>query len=331
MSRTDLWNPPLAAVLAELRATPQGLAEAEAADRLRRFGPNDATARRARPLWLRFLSRFVNPLVLILLFASALSASTGDVTSFVIIVVIVLSSVVLDFVQEVRAENAVDALRRSVGLRATVRRDGAEAECRSTALVPGDVVRAWRGRPRAGRRPAARGARPVRQPGAADRRALPGGEASLTCRTGREPAAATNAVFMGTSVISGTAAALVCRTGAATALGGLAGTLAAQRAAGRVRVGMRRFGLLILRLTMFLVLFVLVVNVLFHRPWLESLLFALALAVGLTPELLPMVVTVTLARGARRLAARRVIVKRLAAIHDLGAHGRAVHRQDRAR
>ncbi len=112
---------------------------------------------------------------------------------------------------------------------------------------------------------------------------------------------------------------MVCRTGRATELGGLAGALASQRPPDAFEHGIRRFGLLMLRFTIFLVLFVLAANVLFHRPWLESLLFALALAVGLTPELLPMVVTVTLASGAQRLAKRRVIVKRLAAVHDLGA------------
>jgi hypothetical protein len=124
---------------------------------------------------------------------------------------------------------------------------------------------------------------------------------------------------MGTSVISGTATAIVYRTGRATQLGGVARALTAQRPSDAFEHGIRRFGFLMLRFTVFLVLFVLAANVLFQRPWLESLLFALALAVGLTPELLPMVVTVTLANGARRLARRRVIVKRLAAIHDLGA------------
>jgi Mg2+-importing ATPase len=112
---------------------------------------------------------------------------------------------------------------------------------------------------------------------------------------------------------------VVCRTGRATELGGLAEGLAAERPTDAFAQGIRRFGFLMLRLTVFLVLFVLATNVVFHRPWLESLLFALALAVGLTPELLPMVVTVTLANGASRLARSRVIVKRLAAIHDLGA------------
>ncbi len=124
---------------------------------------------------------------------------------------------------------------------------------------------------------------------------------------------------MGTAVISGIATALVVRTGHTTELGGLAHGLAMERPRDAFERGIRQFGFLMLRLTIFLVLFVTVTNLAFHRPLLELLLFALALAVGLTPELLPMVVTVTLANGARRLAARRVIVKRLAAIHDLGA------------
>ena len=135
----------------------------------------------------------------------------------------------------------------------------------------------------------------------------------------RNPGEAVNTVFMGTSVISGSALALVCRTGDATAFGQLSGTLMAPPPPTAFELGIRQFGFLILRLTIFLVLFVLAVNVMFHRPWLKSLMFALALAVGLTPELLPMIVTVTLAGGAMRLAQRRVIVKRLAAMHNVGA------------
>ena len=269
MSRTDLWNPPLAAVLAELGATPQGLAEAEAADRLRRFGPNDATARRTRPLWLRFLSRFVNPLVLILLFASALSAATGDVTSFAIVVVIVLSSVVLDFVQELRAEGAVDALRRSVGLRATVRRDGAERELPVEALVPGDVVRLVAGDlvPADARLLEARDlfvnqALLTGEPYPAEKHAgRPAGRRSPSRR--RRPTPSSWAPRSSAAPRR----ALVCRTGGRDGAGRArrhAGLAAA--AADAFEVGIRRFGLLILRLTVFLVLFVLAVNVLFHRP-----------------------------------------------------------------
>jgi Mg2+-importing ATPase len=133
------------------------------------------------------------------------------------------------------------------------------------------------------------------------------------------PAGASNAVFAGTSVISGTATILVCRTGSRTALGHLATSLAEKPPATAFTVGIRRFGILIMRFTVLMVLFVMIVNIVFHRPMLESLMFAVALAVGLTPELLPMIVTVTLARSAMQMARRKVIVKRLSAIHDLGA------------
>lgn len=134
-----------------------------------------------------------------------------------------------------------------------------------------------------------------------------------------DPGGATNTLFMGTPVISGTGRAVVLRTGGATLLGGMAHSLTTPPPPTDFEIGVRHFGLLILRITVFLVLFVLLANVLFHRPWLDSLMFAVALAVGLTPELLPMVVTVTLARGALRFAERKVIVKRLTALHNLGA------------
>jgi Mg2+-importing ATPase len=131
--------------------------------------------------------------------------------------------------------------------------------------------------------------------------------------------AATNAVFMGTSVISGSARMIVCRTGRATAMGAIADSLVAAPPPTAFEVGTRKFGMLIMRLTVFLVLFVMLANALTMKPWLESFLFAIALAVGLTPELLPMVVSITLARGAVRMAGKHVVVKRLSAIQDLGA------------
>ena len=132
-------------------------------------------------------------------------------------------------------------------------------------------------------------------------------------------AQAANAAFMGTSVVSGSAKLLLCATGNATQLGEISATLRHTPPPAALEQGVYEFGMLIVRLTILLVLFVLLVNTLFHRPLLESFLFALALAVGLTPELLPMIVSVTLARGAIRMAKQRVIVKRLAAIHDLGS------------
>ena len=320
MADSRIWNIPLEQLLGDLKASRAGLAQADAERRLVEHGPNDALMHRRRPLWLQFADRFANPLILILLFASGLSAWTGEVASFVIILVIILLSVVLDLTQQLRAENAVDALRRSVGLRALVIRDGQEREIPVERLVPGDVVKLVAGDVVPG---------DCRLLAAHDffvNQALLTGEAYPVekraddlSKPSDDATDALNTLFMGTAAISGTATALVCRTGRATELGGLAGGLAAQRPPDAFEQGIRSFGFLMLRFTIFLVLFVLAANVIFQRPWLETLLFALALAVGLTPELLPMVVTVTLAKGARRLADRRVIVKRLAAIHDLGA------------
>ncbi len=316
----EIWKAPLADVLANLRAAPPGLDSAEARSRLATFGPNDAAGARRTPLWLQFLARFRNPLVIILLVASGLSAATGDVASFVIVFAMVMASMTLDFVQEVRAQNAVDALRHSVAVKASVRRDGAAQSLPIDQLVPGDVVELIAGDlvPADSRLLESRDlfinqALLTGEPYPVEKRAgdHAGGAA--------DPAGASNTIFAGTSVISGTATALICRTGRNSALGLLATSLAEKPPATAFAAGIRRFGILIMRLTTLMVLFVLVVNISFHRPVLESLMFALALAVGLTPELLPMIVTVTLARSALVLAKRKVIVKRLSAIHDLGA------------
>ena len=316
----DIWKEPADQLLGRLATTRAGLDAAEAQSRLATYGPNDAAIVKRSPLWLQFLSRFRNPLVIILLVASALSAATGDVASFLIVVTIVTISMTLDFVQEVRAQNAVEALRRSVAVQATVRRNGASLSVPIDQLVPGDIVELIAGDlvPADSRLLESRDlfvnqALLTGEPYPAEK------QASDAPSGAENPAGASNAVFAGTSVISGTATVVICRTGGDTALGHLATSLAEKPPATAFAVGIRRFGMLIMRLTVLMVLFVLVVNISFHRPVLESLMFALALAVGLTPELLPMIVTVTLARSAMELSKRKVIVKRLSAIHDLGA------------
>jgi P-type Mg2+ transporter len=316
----DFWREPSGLLLARLVTTQAGLDTAEAKSRSNTFGLNDAATAKRSPLWVQFLSRFRNPLVIILLIASGLSAATGDVASFFIVVTIVMLSMTLDFVQEVRAQNAVEALRRSVAVQATVRRNGACVSMPIDQLVPGDIVELIAGDlvPADSRLFESRDlfinqALLTGEPYPAEK------QASDEALNAENPAGASNAVFAGTSVISGTATVVICRTGSKTALGHLATSLAEKPPATAFAVGIRRFGLLIMRLTILMVLFVLVVNISFHRPALESLMFALALAVGLTPELLPMIVTVTLARSALDLSKRKVIVKRLSAIHDLGA------------
>jgi len=316
----EIWREPAARLLARLASSVAGLGAAEVRSRLATYGPNDAATVKRSPLWLQFLARFRNPLIIILLVASALSAATGDVPSFVIIISIVTLSITLDFVQEVRAQNAVEALRRSVAVQATVRRDGARLSVPIDQLVPGDIVELIAGDlvPADSRLLESRDlyvnqALLTGEPYPAEK------QVSDAALGAENPAGASNAVFAGTSVISGTATILICRTGSRTALGHLATSLAEKPPATAFAVGIRRFGMLIMRFTVFMVLFVLVVNIFFNRPLLESLLFAVALAVGLTPELLPMIVTVTLARSAMQMAKRKVIVKRLSAIHDLGA------------
>ncbi|MGZ5095051.1 MAG: magnesium-translocating P-type ATPase [Burkholderiales bacterium] len=314
------WLQPLPALVAELGVTDSGLTDDEARARLKRFGLNQFRDRAERSLLSQFLRRFSNPLVLILIAASVVSAFTGEVASFVIIIVIVLLSVTLDFVQEYRAGRAAQRLRQSVELRASVLRNGAAKDVPALQVVPGDVVLLAAGNlvPADGRLLEARDLHM--------NQALLTGEAFPVEKRAEELAdpqadlaGAINALFMGTSVVSGTARLLVCCTGNATAIGEIAHTLNIDPPPTAFELGTRHFGMLIMRLTVLMVLFVLMVNTVTGKPVFESLLFAIALAVGLTPELLPMVVSVTLARGALRMAGKRVIVKRLASIENLGS------------
>src|SRR5512136_2201438 len=311
-TESSFWQLPVTALQEQLTASPDGLSSAEAALRLTRFGPNLIHGERKRALILQFLAKFKNPLVIILLTASALSAFTGDATSFLIIVT-------LDFVQEYRAGQAADRLRRSVAVRGQVLRDGKLLEIPLAEMVPGDVALLAAGDliPCDGRLLEAKDLF-VNQ-ALLTGEAFPVEKSPVELPEETEVLDAGNTVLLGTSVVSGTAKVLMCRTGENTELGEIADTLLAKAPPTAFEEGTHRFGLLIMRMTVLLVLFVLLVNAFFHRPWLESFLFAVALAVGLTPELLPMVVSVTLSRGALRMAASKVIVKRLASIHNLGS------------
>jgi len=297
-----------------------GLSSGEARSRLAQSGPNLFRGHAERPWILQFLARFKNPLVLLLLAASAVSAFTGETANFAIITVIVLMSVTLDFVQERRAGQAAASLRQSVSVRANVIRDGKPVEVPLAEVAPGDLAVLS-----AGDMVPADGLLLDAQDLFVKQAVLTGESYPVEKRPGQlapdatELQDAANAVFMGTTVISGSARMFVVKTGAGTAIGAIADSLARQPPATAFEVGTHRFGLLIMRLTLLLVLFVLLVNAFTHKPWLESFLFAVALAVGLTPELLPMVVSVTLSRGALHMAEKRVIVKRLAAIQNLGS------------
>ena len=304
-----------------------GLNSAEASERLQQFGANRLAPATQRSVVLQFLAHFKNPLVLVLLVAAGISALTGDLTGALIIGAIVLMSVTLDFVQAYRAGRAAEQLALKVAVTASVLRDGQTCELPVTQLVPGDVVLLSAGClvPADARLLEANDffvnqAQLTGEPFPVEKRVAAGPAGDAAPLAGDEWSLdRSDSVFMGGSVVSGSARVLIGRTGSNTALGQIAISLAADAPPTAFEIGTRRFGMLIMRLTLLLVLFTLLVNVAFHRSLLESFLFAVALAVGLTPELLPMVVSVTLTRGALRMAALKVIVKRPSAIQDMGA------------
>lgn len=304
-----------------------GLSSIEAAQGLERYGPNRLRPTTQRAVALQFLAHFRNPLVLVLLAASVVSALSGDITGAVVIGAIVVMSVALDFVQAYRAGRAAARLALQVAITTTVMRDGKSRDIPVYDLVPGDVVLLSAGNlvPADGRLLQANDffvtqAQLTGEPFPVEKR--PEGRPQLNA-TGLPridwDLESADTVFMGSSVVSGSAQVQIGRTGSETALGQIAVSLAEQAPPTAFEIGTRHFGMLIMRLTLMLVLFTLLVNVALHRSLLDSFLFAIALAVGLTPELLPMVVSVTLTRGALRMATLKVIVKRPSAIQDMGA------------
>lgn len=312
------WTRSKEAAAADLGCGLDGLTSAEASARLARCGPNSDAAPRRASAAVAIFRRLLEPLSLILLAAGIVSAGTGDTIGGAIIVTILALSIGLDTVQEGRALRAAEELRRSVAVRAEAKRDGAFVRVEVETLVPGDLVRV-----RAGDIVPADAL-------LVEAAAFTVGEAALTGEpypvekrpglvTARTAGEASNALFRGAVAQTGEALALVVGTGRSTLFGAAASSLAEAQAPSPFQRDLHTFGLLTARLTIALVLVVLTTHVLFGRPVLESLMFSVALAVGLTPELLPMITTVTLSRGALRMAARKVIVKRLASIHDLGA------------
>jgi len=312
------WHEPADGILARLQSRLTGLTQEEADRRLKTFGPNLTEAAHGEPVLLKLGKRVLNPLVALLIAAAAISGISGDFGSFFIIVAVLTLSITLDIVQEYHAEKAADALRHSVAVRADVVRDRTPVALPVSQLVPGDIVLL-----RIGDLVPADGLVLDSDNLQVDESILtgepfPAHKNNAPCAAA-DAADAQNALFAGTSVVAGKATMLLVETGQRTRFGAIASALAANVPPTALEQGVHRLGLLILRLTIFLTLFVLLAHLASDRPAMQSILFAVALAVGLTPELLPMVMTVTLARGAQRMAQQKVIVKRLSAIHDLGA------------
>jgi Mg2+-importing ATPase len=318
-SDTPFWAVPTDALVRDLDADPgAGLSSAEAMRRLQSYGKNQVSKPHTHHGLGLLLAQFSSPITAILMGATVLSMALGDKTDGVIILSIIVASGLLGFWQENTAGQAVDALLVRVRVHVDVVRDGREVEVPVEDVVPGDLVVL-----RAGDLIPADCLVIAAQDLQLDEAALTGEGFPVEKMLGVAPADAalalrSNAAFLGTHVLSGTGRALVVATGRSTEFGALAAELETRRGRTRFEQGLNAFGALLVRTMAVLVTAMFVINIVFDRPIIESLLFSLALAVGITPQLLPAIVSVSLSYGARQMATEKVIVKRLDAIEDFG-------------
>jgi Mg2+-importing ATPase len=307
-------------VLGQLNSRLGGLSEAEAESRLKQVGANEIARQKRQSVLMRLLSNVKNPLVLLLVALGVLSYLTGDQRATVVIFVMVVLGVVLRFFQELRADNAAAKLQAMVGNTATVVRDGKDQEVPLKMLVPGDIIRLAAG----DMVPA--DARVLSAKDLFLNQAALTGEALPVERKAAAPAAdiqnpldLSNLCFLGSNVESGSATAAVIHTGNRTYFGSLAAGIVGPRQSTSFDLGINKFTWLMIRFIAVMVPAVFLINGFFRHNWLDAFLFAMAVAVGLTPEMLPMIVTVNLSKGALAMARKKVIVKRLNAIQNFGA------------
>ena len=313
------WSLDREQVFKDLSCPETGLSDLEAGNRQKLYGLNTFKARSRSSSAVLFMLQFKSPITLLLIGAALLSIGLGELTDAVIILIIILVSGCLGFWQEKGAAGAIDELLKLVQIRCRITRDGVERELPVEQVVPGDIV--------------------VLSAGDVipadcyllDSRALFIDEAAFTGETypveknaGVAAAEAplskrSNTLFMGSHVISGKARALVVRTGKNTEFGKISDRLRIRPAETDFEKGIRHFGYMLMEITLVLVIIIFAINVILHKPALDSFLFSLALAVGLTPQLLPAIITVNLAAGARAMAKKKVIVKRLSSIENFGS------------
>jgi P-type Mg2+ transporter len=308
------------ALLRELGSRLEGLSQAEAEARLEQVGPNEIAREKRQSLPRRLLNNVKNPLIILLVALGAVSFMTGDLRAMAVIFVMVLLGVVLRFFQELRADNAAEKLKAMVSNTATVVRGGVEAEMPLRLLVPGDIIHLAAGDmvPADVRLLTAKEL--FLNQAALTGEALPvERKAGLPSADGKNPLDLPNLCFLGSNVESGSATAVVIHTGGRTFFGSLATSIVGQRQLTSFDRGVNKFTWLMLRFIAVMVPAVFLINGLSRHNWLDAFLFALAVAVGLTPEMLPMIVTVNLSKGALAMAHKKVIVKRLNAIQNFGA------------
>ena len=319
MESFKYWSMSAEDVMKNLNSTPAGLTSKEAALRLKKHGENVIKKKKQDTQLILFLNQFRNPIIIILIVATAISGVTGELTDALIIATIILASAVLSFIQEYSAGNAIEELRAKVQARALVLRDGKFTEISSRGIVPGDIVRVSSG----SLIPA--DARILECSDFFVTQAVLTGESVPSEKTPEiadEDAGIQdrrNCVFMGTNVQSGSAVVLVTATGENTNFGAIAKNLSLRPPETEFERGVRHFGYLLTQIMLVLTLSVFAINVIMERPAIEALLFSVALAVGITPQLLPAIISITLSRGSRSMAEEGVIVRRLTAIENFGS------------
>ena len=319
-SSSDMIGLPLGELKKRLDFTEHGLSSAEAEGRLRQYGFNEISEEKPLSPFMRLWNQIKNPLVLLLCVLGAVSLFTGDIRAAVVIFVMVLLGIVLRYLQEMRADKAAEELKAMVSTHATVLRDGEATEIPLKMVVPGDIILLGAGDlvPADSRILSAKNlfvnqaaltgeSLPVEKNDKED-------QADIT-----NPLEMTNACFLASNVVSGSATAVVVHTGESTYFGGIASSLSGEQELTSFDKGINRFTWLMIRFIFIMVPAVFLVNGLSRGNWTEAFLFALAVAVGLTPEMLPMIVSVNLSKGAIGMSRKKVIVKRLNAIQNFGA------------
>jgi Mg2+-importing ATPase len=302
-----------------LGTSEQGLSSLEAEIRLERYGHNDISHIRKRPVIIQFLEHFKNLLVIILIIAVVISVFVGEITSAAIILIIIFASVTLDFFQEYKAENAAEMLKQKILTKAAVFRDGTQVDLPITGLVPGDLISLVAGDiiPADARVLVARDF-------FVDQSALTGEPFPMEKKPGiadknKALAEADNYIFLGTSVVSGSATAVLTKTGASTEFGKIAKSLTERPPETEFERGLKQFSYLMSKFVFFMVIFVFFINALFRHGVIDSLLFSVALAVGMTPELLPMILSLNLSKGAIAMSEKGAIVKHPESIQNFGS------------
>ncbi len=319
MTTYSYWSKPADEVAERVNSSAQGLSQAAAQEILERVGPNRIQSKeRMTPLGL-FINQFKSPVVLILIFATVMSAFLKDWANASIILLIVMGSALLSFFQEYNANNAAEKLRAQVSLKTDVLRDGKPTSVPTEEIVPGEVVLLS-----AGSLVPADGLILEARDFFVNQAALTGETFPVEKKSGILSESAglaerTNVVFMGTNVRSGSAKVLIVQTGPQTAFGQIADRLTLRPPENEFERGIKRLGYLLTEVMFLLVLAIFFFNVLFHKSVLDSLLFSIALAVGLTPQLLPAIININLSKGSQDMAKHGVIVRRLESIENFGS------------